>query len=54
MFVSKSEERRSHALRKRNAAAASLREGQFQPKKIAPKKGRGSFRRHNKHKARLA
>ena len=29
-------------------------ERQFQPKKIAPKKGRGSFRRHNKHKVRLA
>lgn len=37
---------------KRNLIAAGLHAGQFQPRKIKPRKGKGSFRRAPKHKGR--
>jgi stalled ribosome alternative rescue factor ArfA len=49
-FASKAEERRFNALKHRSPVASSLQAGQFQQKKVAPRKGRGSFRRHLKHK----
>ena len=36
----------------RNTIAAGLRCGQFQPRKVAARKGKGSFRRNPKHKGR--
>jgi stalled ribosome alternative rescue factor ArfA len=36
----------------RNFFAASLRAGQFQPRKVRPVKGKGSFQRRPKHKGR--
>ena len=36
----------------RNVIAAGLRCGQFQPRKVAPRKGKGSYRRNPKHKGR--
>lgn len=38
----------------RNFFAASLRAGQFQPRKVKPAKGKGAFRRHAKHKGRAS
>lgn len=38
----------------RNFFAASLRAGQFQPRKVKPIKGKGSYRRHDKHKGRAS
>lgn len=52
-FVSKAEERRFHALKHRSPVASALQSGQFQQKKVAPRKGRGSFRRHPKHKGTM-
>jgi stalled ribosome alternative rescue factor ArfA len=36
----------------RNFFAASLRAGHFQPRKVKPAKGKGSFKRTPKHKGR--
>ena len=37
---------------KRNIIAAGLHSGQFQPRRVRPAKGKGSFRRRPKHKGR--
>ena len=37
---------------KRNVIAAGLHCGQFQPRKVKPCKGKGSFKRRPKHKGR--
>lgn len=52
-FVSKAEERRFNALKHRSPVASSLQAGQFKQQKVAPRKGRGSFRRHPKHKGMI-
>ena len=38
----------------RNFIATSLRAGQFQPRKVQARKGKGSFRRRPKHKGAAA
>jgi stalled ribosome alternative rescue factor ArfA len=38
----------------RNIIAAGLRCGQFQPRKVVARKGKGSYRRQPKHKGRAA
>jgi len=36
----------------RNPLAACLSHGAYQPKKVQPRKGRGSYKRADKHRAR--
>lgn len=40
------------ALKTRNPMAGALRHGSFQPKTVRSRKGKGSYRRQDKHRSR--